>query len=465
VPESAPRERSSALSAHHERVTQSAERLAETPIPSASECSREEGTDQVEKQLKKPESRSQWRLLFLLPFPPRLDATHGGGRAAAHLLANLANRHRIALLYLRAPADPPLDPVLQERCELVEEVVRPNPGFSLASGWARIRSLLRGWPLWVAGCSVAAYGARLRTIARTWRPHIVQIEYHVMAQYLSALDGYPAPRVLTEHEPGISAACDLWQSVRGISRVIRYFDMLAWKRFEQTITKRVHAIVVFTERDREVLAPIVGKTSIIRIPLTTTPPKQPLDPHGEDSLSLLFIGNFIHPPNVDAAARLIKVILPQVQARIPGAVLRIVGDNPPAQLAKLAKPSVIVTGRVPDVTPYLDRAAVVVVPLRMGGGMRVKVLEALAAGKAVVASALAAEGFDLVDGEQVILAKSDQQFSDAIVQLLADPERRALLAGRARAWACANLDWGKSIAAYEALYQSLIECSCTAQQM
>lgn len=72
--------------------------------------------------------------------------------------------------------------------------------------------------------------------------------------------------------------------------------MRAWKRFEQTNTKQVQAIVVFTERDRETLAAIVGETLIICIPLTTTPPKQPLNPHGGDSLSPLFIGNFIYLP-------------------------------------------------------------------------------------------------------------------------------------------------------------------------
>ena len=125
----------------------------------------------------------------------------------------------------------------------------------------------------------------------------------------------------------------------------------------------------------------------------------------------------------------------------------------------MANRSVVVTGRVPDVTPYLDRAAVVVVPLRLGGGMRVKVLEALGAGKAVVASSLAVEGLDVVDGEHVLLAETDQQFSDAIVQLLSDPTRRKALAAHAYAWAHAHLGWERSIAAYEGLYESLTERS------
>jgi glycosyltransferase involved in cell wall biosynthesis len=210
---------------------------------------------------------------------------------------------------------------------------------------------------------------------------------------------------------------------------------------------------------------LTQQTPIVRISLGTILSEHPLNPLGYQPLSLLFVGNFRHPPNVDAAMRLISAIFPRVQARFPGTVLHIVGDQPTSRIRKMANENIIVTGRVPDVTPYLDHAALAVVPLRLGGGMRVKVLEALAAGKAVVASPLAVEGLDLVDGEHVTLAKSDQQFSDAIVHLLADPERRALLAARARAWACANLGLEKSIAAYESLYHGLIEGSCAAQQL
>jgi glycosyltransferase involved in cell wall biosynthesis len=115
----------------------------------------------------------------------------------------------------------------------------------------------------------------------------------------------------------------------------------------------------------------------------------------------------------------------------------------------------VVTGYVPDVTPYLDGAALVVVPLRLGGGNRAKVREALAAGKAVVASSLAIAGHNLVNGEHVVLAESDEQFCEAIIWLLADPERRASLAASARTWACANLGWDTFIACHEALYDSL----------
>jgi polysaccharide biosynthesis protein PslH len=416
----------------------------------------------VDEQLAQSGFHPKRRLLFLLPFPPRLDATHGGGRATAQLVGKLATRHRIALLYLRSPIDPPVDPILQGQCELVEEVIRPNPGFSFAQGWSRLSSLLRGRPLWAAGSTVAAYGTRLRTLVRTWAPHVVQIEYHVMGQYLSALNACPAPRVLTEYEPGAKAARDLLDSHQGCARLAYWHNLRAWEYFERSIIRRVQAVVVLTERDRQALAPLAGQTPIVRISLGIELPERPLNPLGTPPLSLLFVGNFRHPPNVDAARRLMTTIFPGVQVRFPASVLYIVGDQPTRRMQQMATSNVMVTGRVPDVAPYLDRAALVVVPLRLGGGMRVKVLEALAAGKAVVASPLAAEGLDVVDGKHILLAESDQQFTDAIVQLLAEPERRTELATQARSWACTNLDWQRRIAAYEGLYQSLIEGSTKA---
>jgi glycosyltransferase involved in cell wall biosynthesis len=297
-----------------------------------------------------------------------------------------------------------------------------------------------------------------------WQPDVVQLEYHLMGQYLDALDVCPAPRVLTEHDPGVKAAHERWQSHEGLARPVYYLELRAWERFERKVISQVQAVVTFTERDQQAIAPLAQQTPIVRIALGTVLPELPLNPYGCQPLSLIFIGSFIHPPNVDAAARLISTIFPRVQAHFPELVLHIVGDQPPSEIRQMADKNIVVTGRVPDVTPYLDHASLVVVPLRLGGGMRVTVLEALAAGKAVIASPLAVEGLDVVDGEQVMVAESDEQFCKAIVQLLTDPEKRLSLAARARAWAYANLSWKKSVEAYEKLYESLIECSRAVRQ-
>src|SRR5207247_6493381 len=116
-----------------------------------------------------------------------------------------------------------------------------------------------------------------------------------------------------------------------------------------------------------------------------------------------------------------------------------VGQEPGDQVRALAGGAVAVHASVPDVTPYLEQAAIVVAPIRMGGGMRLKVLEALAAGKAVVASALAAEGIEAHAGEHFLLADDDDQLVEALIALLRNPERRIALGRSARAWAEQNL--------------------------
>jgi polysaccharide biosynthesis protein PslH len=404
--------------------------------------------------------RRRVRLLFLLPFAPGLNATHGGGRVMAQLVTELATRHSVALIYLRTSDELPADAAVQACCEVVEEVVLPPSDPAGAQRWWRrlryVRSLLRGKPLWVEDSRSPAFGRRVQSLLCTWHPDIVHLEYHVMAQYLPALESCPTPRVLTEYEPGAESARDRWRSERGFAKLVRFLDMLAWEHFERSILKDVQAVVAFTERDRQALRRLIPGLPILQIPPGTPLPEQPLDPLGSSPLSLVFVGNFLHPPNADAAYRLISSVFPSVQARFPDTVLYIVGDHASTELCRMATKRVLVTGRVPDVQPYLDRAALVVVPLRLGGGIRVKVLEAVAAGKAVVTSSLAIEGLDLIDGRHVVLAESDEEFADAIIELLEDPDRRASLAAHARNWACANLGWERAITAYESLYEALV---------
>lgn len=395
------------------------------------------------------------RLLFLAPFAPRLDAAHGGARAVAQMIAALSEQHQTALLCLRLGDEPPVDAELRRRCAIVEEVRRPNGAMSLLRG-SRLASMASGWPMWATFSAVGEYAARLRAIARNWQPDVVQAEFHVMGQYLSTLVDCAAARVLTIHEPGFAAARDRMSSERGLDRFSDYFEMRAWMRYERRIARAAEAIVVLTERDRASLEELRVSTPVVRIPLGVPVAPRALDPCGAEPPGVLFVGSFKHQPNVDAAARLAERIFPRVRAEVANATLTLVGARAPRHLERMAGEGVVVAGRVPDVTPYLDAAAVVAIPLRHGGGMRVKVLEALAAGKAVVATRLAAEGLALDDGEQIVFAETDEEIARAIAALLADPERRCAIAARARTWARENLGWERSVAAYERLYDGLV---------
>lgn len=399
------------------------------------------------------------RLFFLLPFPPRLDATHGGSKAIAQLLWKLAIGRKIAVVCLRGAGEPPFDERLRERLDLVKEVERPWTRKSTVNQCIRRArmavSLIRHRPIWVTDWTSHAYATTIQSLAEIWRPDVIHIEYHIMAQYLSALSDCKAPRVLTEHEPGNRAA-PLITASGHIARVLNHFDRKAWSRFEPAVLRKIQAVVVFTESDKQAIESLAPGTPVVRIPLGTELIDKPMDPLGSLPRNLLFFGNFIHPPNVDAALRTVRAIFPPLQARFPDLELYIIGDKPPVELRRMASAKIHVMGRVHDLAPYINRASIIIAPLRLGGGMRLKVLEALGAGKAMVASARALEGLDVTDREIVCVAESDAEFCEAIAELLVHPELRVSMASAARAWACANLSWDKSIAAYEALHAQLL---------
>jgi polysaccharide biosynthesis protein PslH len=403
------------------------------------------------------------RLLVLAPFPPRLDAAHGGGRMVAQLLSQLAGRHQVGLLYLRAARELPLDPVLQAHCAWAEEVDRletaVHPGSLpclLRLKLQTLAGLLGSTPTWVRDWAVPAFSTRLSHIVHEWQPHIVQVEFHILGQYLHALAGWPAPVVLNQHEPGAAAAIERRRKASAMGLLFPYLESRAWQRFERTLVRQVQAVVVFTERDRQALLRLSPQARLVCISPGADLPESPLDPQGQDPPSLIFIGNYIHPPNVDAALRLAGDIFPRLSAQHPRAKLLLVGPNPPEALRRLAGGQVQVTGFVPDITPYLENAAAVAVPIRLGGGMRLKVLEALGYGKAVAASPRAVEGLAVNHREHLLLADSDADFAAALLELLDNPGLRIQLGAAARAWALENLGWERPVQAYDDLYRSLL---------
>jgi glycosyltransferase involved in cell wall biosynthesis len=398
------------------------------------------------------------RILVALPYTPRPDARHGG-KAFLPLLLRLAERHRLALVHLRLPGEEPVDAALRERCDLVESVELADPSAAPHRALRAVRVLARlatGTPVQVGDLASAEYAECLRGVAATWDPDVIQVELEAMAQYLDAVEDSSAPRVLVLHEPARRTADEVWRTARGLERLVGVLDARAWGVFERRVAGRADAVVVLTEADRDGAVGVAAGRPVHTIPLTLELPPEPLDPLGATPASIVFVAGFRHPPNVDAARRLALRILPLVRARRRDVTLYLVGDRPPAEIRALAGDGVVVTGGVDDVMPYLDRAAVVAAPLLVGGGMRVKVLEALAAGKALVATPRAVAGLALRDGQQALVADADAEFAEALLRVLDDPEERLRLATGARAWAAVHLDPALGLAAYERLYDEVL---------
>jgi polysaccharide biosynthesis protein PslH len=327
------------------------------------------------------------------------------------------------------------------------------------SGWLRRArwafGALRGLPPWATDCRSGAYAVRLRALAAEWRPDVVEFHLQVMAQYGSALADSPASKILVDYDPPAAWAAELMREASGIALLTRRAELALWRRYERRTRQRFQAVVVFAERDVTAVARTASGVPVVRIPLAFEVPPKALDPIGTPPPTILFVGGFGHPPNVDAALWLAGSIFPSVRELVPAARLELVGDRPGEEVRALADGAVAVHGSVPDVTPHLNRAAVVVAPLRLGGSMRGKVLEALGAGKALVATPRAAEGVEALPGRHYVLATTEAELVDALAGLLLDPERRRSLALSARQWALDSLSWEPSMLAFERLYQSL----------
>jgi glycosyltransferase involved in cell wall biosynthesis len=393
------------------------------------------------------------RLLLLSPFAPHLDGAMGGPVVIAGLVTALSAHARLALLYLRGQDEPRIDPCVSEVCEMAVEVARPRRG----SGIGGVLPVLRGTPSWVAEWRVPEFATQLRRIIREWRPDIAQVEFHVMCQYARHLSEARVPVILTHHEPGAAAMADRRRAGLARGRFMPALEERAWRRYEQALHQHVNAVVTFTERDREMIRRTCPVARVEVIAPGVRMPPHALSPTGHGQPALLFFGNYLHAPNVDAALRLGRDIFPQVRCVLPDTELWLVGDRPPAEVQALAGGGVVVAGRVDDIGSCLDAAAAIIVPLRLGGGMRVKVMETLAAGKALIASRLAVAGLDVADGRQVLLAESDEEFAQAARWLLEHPDERAALGRRAREWAQANLSWEQTAQRYAALHEELVK--------
>jgi glycosyltransferase involved in cell wall biosynthesis len=305
-------------------------------------------------------------------------------------------------------------------------------------------------------CRNGELASALERLLHTWQPDVVEVHLQAMAQYVDAPARRNVPAILVDHDPPSLWARDALKTTSGPQRLARRFEAAVWERYERATRDRFDAVVVFTERDLDAAARTAPRTSLVKIPLTVEIPARPLDPLGFDPPTILFVGAFNHAPNVDAALRLARRIFPRVLERAPGARLALVGHEPGDEVRALAGGLVSVHASVPDVMPYLEQAAIVVAPIRLGGGMRLKVLEALAAGKAVIASRLAVEGIEARAGEHFLLADTDEEVVEALVALLQSGERRRALGERARAWAEQTLDWEQPIGSFEQLYDAVI---------
>src|SRR5207245_365399 len=178
----------------------------------------------------------------------------------------------------------------------------------------------------------------------------------------------------------------------------------------------------------------------------------------ESQAGLVFTGSMDWHPNEDAALHFLQALMPRVLREVPGATLTVAGRNPgPRLMAAAARAGARITGRVDDVRPYIAGAAVYVVPLRIGGGTRLKIFEALAMGKAVVSTTVGAEGLPLVPGIHFLQEDDPERFARAVIALLDDPGRRRSLGEAGRRLVEARASWSRVAREFEARCEEAVD--------
>ncbi len=238
------------------------------------------------------------------------------------------------------------------------------------------------------------------------------------------------------------------------------YSLIQWqklRRYERRVCRAADRVVAVSQADADALQRLVPGLDVIVVPNGVDTAYYRPDPTAEFPLGpgswLVFTGKMDFRPNVDAVAWFCAEILPRIVRRRPDARFAIVGKSPHRRVLRLARdPHVVVTGPVDDIRPYIAGAAVYVAPLRMGSGTRLKVLEAMAMGKAIVTTTVGCEGIGIRSGGEALVADLAQAFAEGVVDLLADEERRRGLGERARGLVEGRYEWGRIVGRLEEIY-------------
>jgi polysaccharide biosynthesis protein PslH len=391
------------------------------------------------------------RMLWVLPYLP-WPTTSGGKTRQYHLLRSLTARgHRITLL---VQSKSPLDVAAQAALEPFLERLIVVPRRSLKHPVTLLAALFGPWPLLtvVNGLSAPLQARFSQLLEETW--DVIQIEHSYSFQPFERL--LRRQRfVLTEHNLESSLGAATYDRFPAWLKFFVRFDQWRARRWEQCVFDRACRVIAVTEDD-----------ALAMRQLTETPVDvvvNGVDTHEfaevqSDAVSqrILFVGNYEYAPNRDAVEWALDEILPLLWQRCPDARFAVAGYALPQDWAsRWPDPRIEWVGFVPQLTELQARSALFFAPLRHGGGSKLKVLEALAAGLPLVSTAQGVSGLPLVDQQDYCAGETPEALAAALAQLLEDPRLAQLLAAKGRDYVRDHHDWQIAAAQLERVYQQL----------
>jgi glycosyltransferase involved in cell wall biosynthesis len=400
------------------------------------------------------ESPSTGRLRILvvspgLPYPP----IWGFGIRVNQLLRLLAKHHDVSLLTYQEPDEAAKVAAVESLGVIVHTVSRPKPTerskrmAQLSSAFSR-RSYQR------RSLYSRAMQAKFEELVARAPFDVIQVE----SSQLTGLDfGCSSVLVLDEHNIEYELLYRMYQTERSaVRRFYNWIEFSKFKREEINSWRSVSGCVMTSAREQQIVKALAPETpTIVGANAVDVDFFQP-SAGPPDSRALVMTGLMHYRPNIDGAVFFVNEIFPLILASRPDMVFYIVGAGATDELKRLAGPNVVVTGTVPDVRPYVHDAAVFVVPLRMGGGTRLKVLEGLSMAKAVVSTSVGCEGIDVVHGQHLLVADHPQAFADAVLNVGSDAGLAGRLGRQGRALVEQKYKWESVVSRLEDFYRRLL---------
>ncbi|CAL78552.1 putative glycosyltransferase (group 1) [Bradyrhizobium sp. ORS 278] len=395
--------------------------------------------------------------------PPR-----SGAQARMHgLMTQLARRHDVTAVTL---VDDAFDleecrQAMQAYCRDVVLVRNASGRDGLAKRLLQLRSLVSLQSFDRLRVALPELQSVLDRLLTTTRFDIVNLEFPYLGHCLfrKAPAGEKPPRLVVDsHEIAYDLARQFADTGASLGR--RLYAGVNWRKL------RREELAAYTEADGVYLCSeadeirLHGDLSNVRTAVipnaADTDYYQPRssDP-APDGRTVVYFGLLSTVPNIDAVTHFVQDIWPAIAARHPDARCKIIGGRPPPSLQALAGPRIELTGFVPDLRPHLAAAAAVVVPLRLGGGTRLKIVEAMAMGKAIVSTSLGAEGIEAVPDRDILIANDPADFTDAVSRLLGAPDLAARIGSAARQVAVDKYAWSAAAQALESFYFRILETS------
>ena len=400
-------------------------------------------------------TNTNMKILFLSPTVP-FPLTDGGRIRVFNLLKQIAEKSDVTLLALETqPTDAEGVAELQQLGIQVHLV--PNaPTLPRVSFGTLVNAFFKRQPITVARYDLPTYRQKFRELVATENFDLVHYEMFHTAQFHTETE---LPSVLSQQN--VDSA--IWRRLCGETanpfyKFAYWTQQLAFQRYERVLSPKFDAVTCTSDIDAAVFQRHCAADTIEIIPNGVDVTHYQPDFTSEAPAHLIYIGSMDWYPNEDAVAFFADEVLPGIQDKVPDVQFSIVGGNPSARVQKLAeREGVVVTGRVPEIKPYFAEATVFVVPLRIGSGTRLKILEALAMGKAIVSTSVGAEGLDLKDGEEIFIADAPTAFADAVTRLLTDVSLRRRVGENGRTRVEQDYDWRSIGEKLHTLYESLIK--------